>query len=181
MAGCGGIAASLDDLKFKPEINDAFELGMKYNGRGFDLNVALFHQLFRDFQLNTFNGLNFIVENINSCEDDLGDADEDNSTATGACDGDTRAGVKSYGIEIEAFTRPMTTSASTAACVYANTRYRDDLVGAGRAAADPGPVPAARPPPLQLQRGHPRPARSSGRRRSADRGCAAWSTSMRAT
>ena len=32
--------ASLDDLQFKPEINDAFELGAKYNGRGFDVNVA---------------------------------------------------------------------------------------------------------------------------------------------
>ena len=51
----------------------------------FDVNVAVFHQLFRDFQLNTFNGLNFIVENINSCEDDLADADEDNSASTGAC------------------------------------------------------------------------------------------------
>ena len=45
--GAGAAAtASLDDLQFKPEINDAFELGAKYNGRGFDVNVALFHQLF---------------------------------------------------------------------------------------------------------------------------------------
>ncbi|MGH6658357.1 MAG: TonB-dependent receptor, partial [Sphingomicrobium sp.] len=32
--------ATLDDLQFKPETNDAFELGAKYNGRGFDVNVA---------------------------------------------------------------------------------------------------------------------------------------------
>ena len=44
---------------------------MKYNGRGFDVNIAVFRQLFRDFQLNTFNGLNFVVENINSCKGDL--------------------------------------------------------------------------------------------------------------
>jgi len=127
--GCGGIVASLEELKFKPEINDALELGLKYNGRGLDVNVALFHQLFRDFQLNTFNGLNFIVENINSCEHDLGDADEDNSAATGACDGDTRAGVKSYGVEIEAFTRPIENVTANFGFVYASTRYRDDLVG----------------------------------------------------
>jgi iron complex outermembrane receptor protein len=128
---CGGIVASLDDLKFKPEINDAIELGMKYNGRGFDLNVALFHQLFRDFQLNTFNGLNFIVENINACKSDLGDADEDNSAATGECDGGTKAGVKNYGVEIEAFTRPMENVTANFGFVYASTRYRDDLVGSG--------------------------------------------------
>jgi iron complex outermembrane recepter protein len=131
---CGGAVATLEDLKFKPEINDALELGLKYNGRGLDVNVALFHQLFRDFQLNTFNGLNFIVENVNSCEHDLGDADEDNSAATGACDGDTRAGVKSYGVEIEAFTRPIDNVTANFGLVYASTRYRDDLVGSdGRA------------------------------------------------
>ena len=70
-AGCQGVVASGADLEFKPEINDAFELGVKYNGSGIDVNVAVFRQLFRDFQLNTFNGLNFVVENVNSCEDDL--------------------------------------------------------------------------------------------------------------
>ena len=127
---CGGITASLEDLEFKPEINDAIELGMKYNGRGFDVNVALFHQLFRDFQLNTFNGLNFIVENINSCENDLANADEDNSPVTGACDeDDTRAGVKNYGVEVEVFTRPFEDVSINGGFVYASTRYRDDLVG----------------------------------------------------
>jgi iron complex outermembrane recepter protein len=114
--GCGGIVAD----RARPavpsrRINDAIELGMKYNGRGFDVNVALFHQLFRDFQLNTFNGLNFVVENINACKDDLGGADADNDPATGACPGGTRAGVRSQGVEIEAFTRPMPSSTSTRA------------------------------------------------------------------
>ena len=106
--GCQQRVASGDDLQFKPEINDAFELGLKYNGRGIDVNIAAFRQLFRDFQLNTFNGLNFIVENINACKGDLvgGDgADEDNDPLTGACDGGTKAGVVSKGVEIEAFTR----------------------------------------------------------------------------
>ena len=51
------------------------------------MNFALFHQVFRNFQLNTFNGLNFIVENINSCSDDLSGADTDNNSRTGACTG----------------------------------------------------------------------------------------------
>ena len=50
----------------------------------------MFRQLFRDFQLNTFNGLNFVVENVNSCSDDLGGADEDNSGVTGALHGQGR-------------------------------------------------------------------------------------------
>jgi len=128
--GCQGIVASGDDLQFKPETNDAIELGAKYNGRGFDVNVALFHQLFRNFQLNTFNGLNFVVENINSCEDDLGGADSDNDPATGVCTGDTRAGVRSRGFEIEAFTRPMRFLDMNVGVTYADTKYRDNLVGA---------------------------------------------------
>jgi outer membrane receptor protein involved in Fe transport len=121
---------NLEALKFKPETNDAIELGAKYNGRGFDINVALFHQLFKNFQLNTFNGLNFVVENINSCKDDLGGADTDNNPATGACTGGTRAGVRSQGVEIEAFTRPMRYLDINAGIVYADTKYRDNLVGA---------------------------------------------------
>ena len=132
--GCQGRVASGDDLQFKPETNDAVELGAKYNGRGFDVNVALFRQLFKNFQLNTFNGLNFVVENINSCKDDLSGSDADNSPFTGVCTGGTRAGVRSQGIEIEAFTRPMPYLDLNLGVVYADTKYRDDLVGAdGRA------------------------------------------------
>lgn len=128
--GCQGIVASGADLQFKPETNDAIELGAKYNGRGFDLNVALFHQLFENFQLNTFNGLNFIVENINSCKDDLpAGSDTDNDPATGACTGGTRAGVRSQGVEIELFTRPMPFLDINAGVTYADTKYRDNLVG----------------------------------------------------
>ena len=135
--GCLGFA-SAEQLEFKPEINDAWELGLKYNGTWFDLNVALFHQLFRDFQLNTFNGVNFIVENINSCSDDLGGTDSDNSSVTGACTGKERAGVRSRGIEIELFTRPLQNVMWNAGLTLSDTKYRDDLVGAsGR------PLPAA--------------------------------------
>ena len=66
------------DLQFNPEINDAFELGAKYNGRGFDVNVALFRQLFRNFQLNTFNGVNLRGREHQRAADDLDGADTDN-------------------------------------------------------------------------------------------------------
>jgi outer membrane receptor protein involved in Fe transport len=128
--GCGGIVASGADLEFKPETNDAFEIGAKYNGPGFDLNVAVFHELFRNFQLNTFNGLNFIVENINACKDDLNGTDSDNSAVTGACTGGTKAGVRSQGVEIEAFTRPLRFLDVNAGVTYADTKYRHNLVGA---------------------------------------------------
>jgi outer membrane receptor protein involved in Fe transport len=136
-AGCvAGGPASLDNLKFEPETNDAIELGVKYNGPGIDINIAAFHQLFKNFQLNTFNGINFFVENINSCSDDLNGADTDNSqiVPTGACTGKTRAGVKSQGVEFELFARPMRNLSVNLGSVYSNTSYRDNLVGAeGRA------------------------------------------------
>jgi hypothetical protein len=50
------------NLQFEPEKVDAFELGAKYNGRLIDINVAAFYQVFDQFQLNTFNGINFLVE-----------------------------------------------------------------------------------------------------------------------
>src|SRR3546814_9479277 len=76
------------------DLVDAFEIGAKYNGRGFDLNVTAFHQVFDDFQLNTFNGLFFEVANVNACKDDLGGADTDNDPTTRACPGGVQGGVK---------------------------------------------------------------------------------------
>jgi outer membrane receptor protein involved in Fe transport len=144
--GCGGLVASGADLEFKPEINDAFELGAKYNGPGFDLNIALFHELFSNFQLNTFNGLNFIVENVNACKTGLNGADSDNSPVTGACTGGTKAGVKSQGFEIEAFTRPMRFLDLNAGVTYADTKYRNNLVGANGIPLTPAlfQIPGAR-------------------------------------
>jgi outer membrane receptor protein involved in Fe transport len=94
------------------------------------VNFALFHELFRNFQLNTFNGLNFVVENINSCSESLNGADTDNSPVTGACPGKTRAGVRSQGFELEVFTRLMRDFSWNAGVTMADTKYRDNLVGA---------------------------------------------------
>ena len=65
------------DLQFAPEIVNAFELGAKLNLGRFSFNAALFYQAFNDFQLNTFNGVNFEVTNINGCSESLGGRDTD--------------------------------------------------------------------------------------------------------
>lgn len=118
-------------LQFAPEIVTAYELGYKYNGRGFDLNIAAFSQSFSGFQLNTFNGVNFIVTNLNSCSSSLNGANRDNSNATGACTTGTKSGVTSKGLEIEAFLRPARNVGINLGLTYANTKYKDDLVGTG--------------------------------------------------
>ena len=135
----GGVlpTASAEDLHFKPEINNALEIGAKFNGRGIDVNVAAFNQLFKDFQLNAFNGVNFEVVNINSCKDDLGGADQDGLSTTGACTGKTRSGVRSRGVELEIFARPMRDLSVNLGGIFVGTRYRDNLVGAGGRALSP--------------------------------------------
>jgi outer membrane receptor protein involved in Fe transport len=121
--------ASLDGLQFAPEINNAYEIGGKFNGRGIDINVAAFLQRFEDFQLNTFDGTRFIVENVNACKDDLGGADRDNSPLTGRCTGDTKPGVTSKGVEVEVFMRPITDVSVNIGTTFVNTRYANNLVG----------------------------------------------------
>jgi outer membrane receptor protein involved in Fe transport len=124
-------AASARDLLFDPEINNAFELGLKYDGPGIDVNVALFRQDFKDFQLNLFNGINFEVENINGCAElDVANGDSDVIRSTGACVGKLRQGVRSQGLEIEVFTRPFRNANFNFGMTYANTRYHNNLVGA---------------------------------------------------
>jgi len=125
---CSGVVASGQDLQFRPETNDATEVGLKYNGTWFDINVALFHQLFRNFQLNTFNGLNFVVQNINSCSTSLQGQDTDNNPRTGVCNGETRAGVRDQGFEVEAFTRPLPDLSINSGVTMSDARYRTNLV-----------------------------------------------------
>jgi len=116
-------------LRFEPEKVDAYEVGLKYNGRVFNVNLAAFRQEFKTFQLNTFNGSIFIVQNIASCSDDLAGADSDNSAVTGACAGKTKPGVISQGVEVEASIYPASDVAITAGYTYADTHYRRNLVG----------------------------------------------------
>ncbi len=127
-------AADIQGLTFEPEIVDAFEFGYKLNATGFDLNIAAFYQKFKGFQLNTFNGLNFIVVNVDSCKASLNGADRDLSNTTGACTAGTKPGVSSKGLEIEAFLRPVRHVGVNLGLTYTNTRYGNDLVGVGGAA-----------------------------------------------
>ena len=118
------------NLQFDPEIVDAWEIGFKWTRPTYTLNVAAFRQSFSNFQLNTFNGSVFLVQNVNGCGTDLGATDSDPSPATGACPvDDVTAGVISTGIEVEAAIYPRRDLQITAGLTYTNTHYRDDLVG----------------------------------------------------
>lgn len=122
-------AVDLNNLRFKPELVDAYEAGAKFNGRGFDVNVALFQQDFKNFQLNTFNGVNFVVENINSCSESLNGADTDNSAVPVPCGGKIKPGVRSRGLEVETFFRPARDVRGALGMTIVDTKYRKNLVG----------------------------------------------------
>jgi iron complex outermembrane recepter protein len=131
-------APNLNQLTFEPEIVNSFEFGYKLNKPGFDLNIAAFYQRFGGFQLNTFNGVNFIVVNIAQCKAGLNGADRDNVNTNGACTAGTKSGVSSKGLEIEAFLRPVRNVGVNLGLTYTNTRYSDNLTGSGGS-----PFPAA--------------------------------------
>jgi outer membrane receptor protein involved in Fe transport len=129
-ASQGGAQALVRNLQFDQEINDAFELGLKYSTREFSVNVAAFHQKFENFQLNTFNGSVFLVQNINGCGTDLAGTDRDTSATSGACAAeDVVPGVLSTGVEFEATLRPSRYLSIGLGYTYADTRYESNLVG----------------------------------------------------
>ncbi|RJF93592.1 TonB-dependent receptor [Sphingomonas cavernae] len=153
-ASLGGAQALVSGLQFDPEIVDAFEIGAKYATGPFSLNVAAFRQEFKNFQLNTFDGTVFIVQNVNGCGQDLGGADRDQSffpgsanflnpviapgaafnlnpaLGTGACAADDVGyGVSSTGVEIEASLVPARDLRVNLGFTYAETKYRNNLVG----------------------------------------------------
>jgi outer membrane receptor protein involved in Fe transport len=124
------VAGSTAALQFDPEIVDAFEIGAKYTIPGFSLSAAIFRQEFSNFQLNTFNGSVFLVQNINSCGTNLNGADRDGSAATGACaPDDVQPGVISQGIELEATLSPVDYVNMTAGVTYVDASYENNLIG----------------------------------------------------
>lgn len=134
----GGAQALVGNLQFEPELVDSYELGAKYATGPFSVSLAAFRSDFSNFQLNTFNGTVFLVQSINGCKGDLvggPDSDTDTSAATGACAaGDVSWGVRTEGVEIETQINPTADLNLTAGLTYANTRYRDDLVGSSTGA-----------------------------------------------
>src|SRR3546814_19938758 len=93
---------------------------------------SAFWQEYSNYQLNTFNGVNFEVTNIQACKDDLGTGPIDNSAATGACASDRlKPGVVAKGFEIETFLRPARYLSVNLGLTYVDTLYRRNLVGSG--------------------------------------------------
>ena len=137
-----GAQALVGNLQFDAETVNAFEIGAKYATGPFSLSVAAFRQDFSNFQLNTFDGTVFIVENVNGCSSSLNGGDRDQSkftaapnfnagaAATGACPrDDVGYGVRSQGVELEATLVPIRDFRVTAGMTYADTKFRDNLVG----------------------------------------------------
>jgi outer membrane receptor protein involved in Fe transport len=131
-ASVGGAQALVGNLQFDPEMVDSYELGAKYATGPFSLSLSAFRSDFSSFQLNTFNGTVFLVQNINGCDDLIGgpNADTDLSNATGACAaGDVSYGVRTQGFELEGSLVPARNFRVAAGLTYARTKYRDDLIG----------------------------------------------------
>ena len=122
--------ASVANLRFDPEKVDAFELGAKYSRAGLSLTASAFHQRFKNFQLNTYDGTVYIVATINGCDTDLKGADRDASATTGACDADeVKPGVVAQGVELEAAWRATSDLSLSSAFTYTDTAYANQLVG----------------------------------------------------
>jgi iron complex outermembrane recepter protein len=122
--------AAVGGLQFDPEFVDAYEFGVKYSTGPLTVNLAAFRQDFSNFQLNTFNGTVFLVQNVNGCSSSLGGADRDLSETTGACPiGDVSYGVRAQGVEVEAVLNPSRDLRIGVGLTYTNTSYRDNLVG----------------------------------------------------
>ena len=131
--GQAGAQALVGNLQFDPELVDSYEIGLKYATRPFSISVAAFRSDFSNFQLNTFNGTVFLVQNVNGCGGDLvggPSSDTDTSATTGACAAaDVGYGVRTQGLEIETQINPTSDLNLAGGVTYARTRYVDDLVG----------------------------------------------------
>ncbi|HEX8382809.1 MAG TPA: TonB-dependent receptor [Sphingomonas sp.] len=141
-AAVGGAQALVSGLQFEPETVNAYEIGAKYATGPFTLTVAGFRQEFSSFQLNTFDGTVFIVQNVNGCTSSLSGADRDQSKfaaapnfnaaagTTGACAADDVSyGVISQGVELEAQLVPGRDFRVGLGFTYADTKFRDNVVG----------------------------------------------------
>lgn len=146
-AALGGAQALVGSLQFDPEKVNSYEAGLKYSSGPFTAGATFFRSDFSSFQLNTFNGTVFLVQNINGCSSNLNGGDRDQSkftgapnynaaaATTGACPaGDVSYGVRSQGVELEASLVPARSFRMTAGLTYARTKYRSNLVGSNSGA-----------------------------------------------
>ena len=129
-ASVGGAQALVGNLQFAPETVDSYEIGAKYATGPFSASLTFFRSDFSSFQLNTFNGSVYLVQNINGCSANLGTTDSDASDATGACPAaDVTYGVRAQGFELETVLNPSPDLRITAGLTHSKTKYRNDLVG----------------------------------------------------
>jgi len=133
----GNARPEASDLQFEQETVDAFEIGAKLDLREFKLNVAAFYQRFSNFQLNTFNGVNFEVANIASCADDLGGRDRDLINNNSSCTGKTKPGLIAKGLEMEAYFYPFKNFTMTTGVTYTQTNYASNLTGSKGSSLSP--------------------------------------------
>jgi iron complex outermembrane receptor protein len=148
--GQAGAQSLVGNLQFDPELVTSYELGAKYATGPFSAGLTFFRSDFKNFQLNTFNGTVFLVQNVNGCTSDLAGGDRDQSKftsggallpgapantnlaaiTTGACPTDDVSwGVRTEGFELEASLVPARDFRMTAGLTYAQTKYRSNLVG----------------------------------------------------
>lgn len=124
--------ADVTSLRFAAEKVDAFEVGLKFSQPKWSANIAAFRQEFKNFQLNTFNGTSFVVQNINGCDSAL------SATRTCAAD-DVAPGLISQGVELELTATPARNFRVSGGMTYARAKFADRLVGSsdGRVPLDP--------------------------------------------
>jgi outer membrane receptor protein involved in Fe transport len=114
--------ADVTSLRFAAEKVDAFEIGLKYSQPKWSANIAAFRQEFKNFQLNTFNGTGFVVQNINGCDSAL--------SAARTCDsGDVGPGLISQGVELELSATPVRNFRVSGGFTYARAKFANRLVG----------------------------------------------------
>jgi outer membrane receptor protein involved in Fe transport len=112
--------ADAQALWFEPETVNAYEIGFKVNKRTWGVNAAAFRQEFSNFQLNTFNGTSFVVQNIQGCKSD--------KAADGTC-AKTKPGLISQGIELEAYVSPVRDVRASLGVTYTKAKFANQLVG----------------------------------------------------
>ncbi|RVT43745.1 TonB-dependent receptor [Sphingobium algorifonticola] len=130
--------ADVTSLRFAAEKVDAYELGLKFTQPKWSINVAAFRQEFKNFQLNTFNGTGFVVQNINGCDAAL----TTGSTAAGGgrcASDDVAPGLISQGVELEMSASPVRNVRVTGGLTYTRAKFANRLVGSsnGQVPLDP--------------------------------------------
>src|SRR3546814_3334359 len=102
--------------------SDVCSSDLKYTQPKWSANIAAFRQEFKNFQLNTFNGTSFVVQNINGCDGAL--------TAARTCaGGDVGPGLISQGVELELSATPARNVRVAGGFTYARAKFANRLVG----------------------------------------------------